>query len=244
MLVLLLFCLLLTGIAADDVFEALPTTPHGWTRIGEPARHAILTFKIAMAAQDASAFEELLYSVSDPQKTNHGQYVKREALRQLVKPSGQAIDAIIAWLMRKGVDKNAIVDDGEWIVFSTTTANAENLLDTRFHTYTHARAKREVIRTLSYSIPRSLHKFVDMIQPTIRFSQIRPQFSHVLESRVVGRGEIGSWTSDLDNLSCNITITPVCLRDLYRLPPDNGLGSQSAGFGAFVRSVPMSDTLR
>lgn len=62
-----------------------------------------------------------------------------------------------------------------------------------------------------------------MIQPTTRFGQVRPQriqTSHVFEqselaSHVQGAGKIS--TQHLNATFCNSTITPECLRALYKI---------------------------
>ncbi|KAK8219678.1 Tripeptidyl-peptidase sed2 [Zalaria obscura] len=99
------------------------------------------------------------------------------------------------------------------------------MLDTSFNIYRNVHKKLDKIRTLQYSVPEYLHKYVDMVQPTTRFGQIRPERSLVLDTQVLGKANTG-----LNVTACNATITPACLKALYHLNAPHYIQNTTGGF--------------
>lgn len=224
--------------SSSSLFESLASVPQGWTSVGQPAKDTLLNFKIAMSARNPGLFEQKLYQVSDPAHSSYGKHLKRSELAELLKPAEGASIAIRSWLEKHGVEADHISEKGEWLNFKTTVARAEDLLNTKFNVYHNKHAKGDKIRTLRYSVPAELHEHIDMIQPTTRFAQIKPQGSQVLDSQVLGAVHDVTNVLGLNDTVCNNTITPACLRDLYNVPINNGLNNNTSGFGAFV-SIPL-----
>jgi tripeptidyl-peptidase-1 len=156
-------------------------------------------------------FEQTLMEVSTPSHPKYGQHLKRDELKALLRPSVEATGAIIDWLEDSGVRSSDIEDDGEWINFVAPVSTAEKMMDTRFMIYQNTvRSKLKKTRTLQYSVPKELHDYIDMIQPTTRFGQIRPNRNQIIDKEYLGKAGTG-----LNVTSCNATITPTCLRQLY-----------------------------
>lgn len=142
--------------------------------------------------------------------------MKRDELKALLRPEAKATDSIVAWLEASGIQSDDIEDDGEWINFVATVSQAEKMMDTKFNVFrSEIRTNIQKIRTLEYSIPAELHDYINMIQPTTRFAQIRPQRSTVLDKEVLGSKALVAG-ADVST-SCNETITPQCLKDLYNI---------------------------
>jgi hypothetical protein len=78
-----------------------------------------------------------------------------------------------------------------------------------------------IVRTTSYSLPEHLHSHVDVIQPTTMFGLFKPMrtTSHFDEvpagKAATGLVELASGA--VVDASCNTTITPRCLRQLYQV---------------------------
>ena len=94
----------------------------------------------------------------------------------------------------------------------------------RFHHYTHSASKVTRVRTLQYSIPETVDQYVQMIQPTIRFGQPRPQRAFSFKVGTARKLEdVREDYHDLDKMAkidgkfCNTTITPRCLREIYQI---------------------------
>lgn len=153
--------------------------------------------------------------ISTPNHPRYGQHLKREQLKELIKPRAESTDAVLNWLKTSGVPSSDVVDDGEWINFVAPVSTAEKMMDTTFKTYQNLiRDDIKKIRTLHYSVPENVREHIDMIQPTTRFGQFKPQFSHIIDKEEVP--DIMTSAADgVVNATCNTTITPQCLKDLY-----------------------------
>ncbi|PSK60694.1 hypothetical protein B9Z65_844 [Elsinoe australis] len=200
----------LASVANGKVMESLRAVPEGWT------------------APNEGLFEQSLLDVSDPMHHKYGQHLKREEIKELLRPYPHATDAVLEWLRSSGVDDKYIIDDGEWINFWSNVTEAEKLLDATFEVYGSDYKKLQKIRTLRYSVPSKLHPYVDMIQPTTRFGEIRPMTNQVFE--VEDLGPAGTNPPPLNSTFCNSTITPDCLRALYKVREVPGLDLRKTGF--------------
>lgn len=148
--------------------------------------------------------------VSDPNHARYGQHLKRDQLKDLIKPRAESSGAVLSWLEESGISSEDIKDDGEWITFHAPVERAESMLGTTFKTYQN-QVRRDVkrVRALSYSVPKAVRDHIDLIEPTVRFGQIKAERSNVLTK------EAAPFSVAAVNATCNTTITPACLKDLY-----------------------------
>ena len=205
------------------IMESLGDIPRGWKVRGTPAADAPVTLRIAMTQPREAMLNQALLDMSTPGHARYGQHMKRDELKALLRPESHASAAVVAWLKQSGIDN--IVDDGEWINFSTDISVAERMLHTQFHVYGSEVKKIQKLRTLRYSVPENLHQYIDMIQPTTRFGELRPQrsFVHdVHDGPAVVKATPGA--------NCNSSITPACLRDLYSVTDVPGLDPDCVGY--------------
>jgi tripeptidyl-peptidase-1 len=84
-----------------------------------------------------------------------------------VAPSAASVHAVNEWLASHGISAKAVTPAGDWLSFTTDVGTASTLLDTNFHVYEHESGK-QVVRTMSYSIPAELQGHVELAYPTIR----------------------------------------------------------------------------
>lgn len=148
--------------------------------------------------------------VSDPSHSHYGRHLKRDELKDLIKPREESSKAVLSWLEDSGVSSEDIKNDGEWITFHASVERAESMLGTTFKTYQN-QLRRDVrrIRSLSYSVPKAIRDHIDLIEPTVRFGQIRAEGSNVLTQ------EAAPFSVTAVTATCNTTVTPDCLKDLY-----------------------------
>jgi tripeptidyl-peptidase-1 len=148
--------------------------------------------------------------VSSPSSPRYGQHLERSELKDLVKPRAESSDAVMSWLLESGIDARDITNDGEWINFRAPVKRAEEMMGATFKTY-QSRVRRDVtkVRALSYSVPKDVRRHVDMIHPITRFGQLQAERSQVFS-------EGSAITAAAVNSTCNTTITPSCLADLYK----------------------------
>ncbi|KAL8688322.1 MAG: hypothetical protein Q9218_005737 [Villophora microphyllina] len=199
--------------------ESLRAVPQGWHQEqAPPPAGQRLRFRIAMRQPNAWQFEQHLLAISSPDDPKYGEHMSREELKTMLRPTAGASTAVLEWLQSEGISD--IKDEGDWINFYLTVAEAEHIMDTTFHYYTNANNGVHRIRTLQYSVPQNLHQYIQMIQPTTRFGQVLPQRSTIWQHFEIGesKGAIGHYpSSQLNSTFCNSTITPQCLRDLYHI---------------------------
>ncbi|KAF2652973.1 tripeptidyl-peptidase-like protein [Lophiostoma macrostomum CBS 122681] len=197
--------------------EDLHHVPEGWKEVGAPEQTRRLHFRIAVHQPNQALFEQTLMEISTPSHPRYGQHLKRAELKELIKPRDESTDAVLQWLEDSGVADEDVVNDGEWINFVAPVSTAETMMDTTFKTYQSlARTEIQKIRALKYSVPQEVREHIDMIQPTTRFGQIRPQFSLVHDKEIIGDvNDVSVASTAAVNATCNTSITPQCLKDLY-----------------------------
>ncbi|CAO2653241.1 Nn.00g026520.m01.CDS01 [Neocucurbitaria sp. VM-36] len=194
----------------SETVEHLRRVPEGWNEIGAPSQDRKLHFRIAVRSENRDLFERTLLEVSTPSHPRYGQHLKRDELKDLIKPRAESTSAVLSWLESSGVESRDIHNDGEWINFYAPVKRAEEMMGTSFKTYqSEVRPAIKKIRSLSYSVPNEVRSHIDMIQPTTRFGQIRAERSNVLTQ------EAAPFSVAAVNATCNTTITPACLADLY-----------------------------
>jgi len=199
------------------VLEHLSTVPHGWHQEQAPPASKRLRFRIALRQENAFAFEQHVIDISTPGHPEYGQHMNHAELKRMLQPSSAASEAVFGWLESQGVPSADIEDDGDWINFYVPTVEAERILNTNFHYYSNCKSEKQTIRTLHYSVPRSLHQYIQMIQPTTRFGQMKAERFTIYEHFEMGpqRGLAGYYGGGLNATFCNTTITPQCIKALY-----------------------------
>lgn len=169
-----------------------------------------MNLRIAVRQQRAAEFEQRVLDLSTPGHALYGQHMDREQVKDYLKPTVGASQAIRQWLASENVAD--INDDGDWIRLRVTVAQAEALLNTTFSYYYNEAANVTAIRTLQYSVPVELHDYIQMVQPTTRFGSMQAQMSSLMGGKkVVNQVQPAAY----DPVFCNSTITPDCLRGLY-----------------------------
>ncbi|ERF71269.1 hypothetical protein EPUS_05321 [Endocarpon pusillum Z07020] len=216
-----------------EVLEQLRGIPDGWIQGAAPAASTPLKLRIAVHQPRQAEFEQLVIDMSTPDHPSYGQHMKRDQMKAFLRPSKEVSEAILGWLRSEGVPEADIEDDGDWINFKVAVGKAESMLNTHFYYFQNKDAGIQRIRTLQYSIPLALHGYVQMIQPTTRFGQLRPQVSMVMDSF---KAESEYHPSGYNATFCNYTVTPDCLRGLYQLDgflADPNVGN-SLGISGFL----------
>ncbi len=151
-------------------------------------------------------------------------------MEELVTPHADTVDAVDNWLISHGVDPSSDVTRngaGDWINIRLPLSKVESMLSTTYHIYKHKRTSEKIVRTLSYSLPRDLHDHIDLIQPTTMFDNMRKMHatSHVNKvdpSSKLTAAELAALpgvtgpNGQQIAASCNNTVTPTCLMQLYR----------------------------
>ncbi|KAI9050770.1 hypothetical protein LZ554_004889 [Drepanopeziza brunnea f. sp. 'monogermtubi'] len=227
--------------------ENLHNAPYPWTssRIASPDQG----LQLSIALQRGAHIEATLYKISTPSHSQYKRHLTREEAQSLLRPDAESHSQIISWLDQH--DVTIVSDDSHWIRFNTTVKSANTLLSANFKWYRNAGNGKEVLRTLRYSVPGTLHSKISLISPTTRFCNMKSMqpsaqhqdlrrgiFAPVIGTKLPIRREskrerpIISPRGTVDP-TCNRTVTPDCLRALYNVPTNMTLSS-SRGIGVYA----------
>ena len=164
-----------------------------------------------------------------------------------MKPHPDTTESVRTWIESHGVDITSVTTNsaGDWLTLRLPLSKVESMLDAKYYLFKHKRSDEQIVRTLSYSLPLELHEHIDLIQPTTMFDNMRKMHAtfHVNEALDEDEGPGGFVTGpngqNID-ASCNTTITPTCLMQLYRtegyVPQAADKGNQ-IGVNGFLEQV-------
>jgi tripeptidyl-peptidase-1 len=165
--------------------------------------------------------EHRLREISTPGHSNYGKHLDVEAASQLVAPHPLASERVLSWLKDGGIHETSLQQRGEWIKFNATTAQASDLMRTKFQLYRHdGKRESDVVRTTEVNLPRSIMDDVKMIHPTTRFGMMEAQSTTIHKSvEITDASEVNRMAMDLEDgdSSCTRSITPKCLMKLYKI---------------------------
>jgi tripeptidyl-peptidase-1 len=204
--------------------EGFDSVPSGWEQVAPASPTQVLNLRLSLAPANTDNFLNTVLGLSTPGHVSYGQFLSPGELQDLIAPDPTGSNAVTSWLTEQTLSSNAIQNNGNWLAFQLSVEQAENLLQTKFYDYKSTTTGEVRTLTLQYSVPKSLTGFIETIQPTTDFSEVR------------GSPQIQTYGPDLSNLStlstdttaCNKQITPACLQSLYGLPTAS-VSSSSAG---------------
>lgn len=219
--------------ALGAIHEKLATTPNGWTHVATPDDSSTIILQIGLQEQNLDQLEPLLYAVSTPGSAKYGEFMEANDVKSLLQPSGEANNAVLAWLKQAGV--KMVYSDGTWVNFATTVAIANKLLNTQFNYYDSEGISK--LRTTQYSVPDELSQHIDLITPTTFFGKTKTQAPTIVRRDPVEARQVDA--------SCATLITPRCLKQLYSIgyTPDPKSGSRIA-FGSFLNQSARTQDLK
>ncbi|KAI4677832.1 Tripeptidyl-peptidase sed2 [Alternaria sp. BMP 2799] len=216
---------LLAVRAFAEPFERLFEVPEGWKLQGPASDAHTLKLQIALTQGDTAGFEQTVMDISTPSNPKYGQhYESHEEMKRMLMPSEETVSSVSSWLKSAGIEK--FETDADWVTFRTTVGVANELLGTKFSWFVSEESTpRKVLRTLEYSVPDEIADHINLVQPTTRFAAIRA--NHETEREIFG---IQLASSPNITVNCDASITPQCLKQLYKIDytPDPKSGSKAA----------------
>lgn len=240
------FLTFLLTARASDAFESIRQLPRGWSFDGKASGDQPIKLRVSLKQQNVDQFYEKLLEVSTPEHPKYGMHYEKHELRSLLQPTEEASTLAISWLQDNNITD--IKDDGDYILFATDVDTANRMLRTQFGWYHSSRSKHRVLRTTEYSIPENIREHINFVQPTTRFGDAKPlsSMARVVEKGVKSDGQSKWWGKPAPqvNITCNVTITPECLLNLYNVhydaDPDNG---NTVGYASFLEQYARYDDL-
>ncbi|KAK3321801.1 peptidase-like protein [Apodospora peruviana] len=222
------------GQCGSTVLESLPVKPREWTRLADAHPDQVLKLRIALDQPNEGLFERTLYEISDPSHAKYGQHLSRDELSSLMAPREESTAAVLSWLRDAGIHDSKVERDGEWINLKVTVREASSLLDADFGLWGHDGTNVKKVRALKYSVPEEVAKHVRMVAPVVRFTQIRAernQIFEVVDAKQQFKTAAAIPPQNLDVVACNTSITPECLRALYKVGSYQADPSKKSLFG-------------
>ncbi|KAI0694701.1 subtilisin-like protein [Earliella scabrosa] len=169
----------------------------------------------------------MLLAVSHPLSPSYGKHWSPQDIVDTFAPSEETIRRVAEWLEEEGIARGRMRLSASkgWIEVNATVAEAERILDTEYHVYTHP-SGAEQISCHSYSVPEHVREHIDLIKPTVHFLHGLPKpdqlqkrsFEHPTSHARFGpktNGKAVTITPNLEN--CDQLITLDCLRALYSI---------------------------
>jgi len=226
--------LLVLGLVQSGISKALPkrwddfalkhswsSIPQGWEHKAAAPSNSVLELRVGLKQNRIDELIDNLMEISNPQSSRYAQHLTKEEAQDLVAPHPDSVAAVNSWLESHSIDPlNSVYrsGSGDWVTLRIPVDLAEKMLGTKYNVYRHTATGEEIVRTLSYSVPKELYEHIDVIAPTTHFSTINrmkvtsfliPTLGNVVQDTTpVPEGTVAP--------SCNKTITPACLRALYK----------------------------
>lgn len=113
--------------------------PVDWLKTRRLEADRVLPMRFGLTQSNLHKLEDMLMAVSHPESPSYGKHYTPEEVVETFKPADATIDAVTDWLIESGISANRVrlsVNKG-WIEFNATAAEAESILDTEYHVYTH-----------------------------------------------------------------------------------------------------------
>ncbi|KDN38296.1 hypothetical protein RSAG8_09595, partial [Rhizoctonia solani AG-8 WAC10335] len=236
--------------------HALREVPSGWTVVDHaPAEHNI-ELRIGLKQGRMTDLLSTLGAVSDPANALYGQHLSKEEVDALVAPRSETVESVDKWIRSHGARVSGRSSAGDWIHVTVPVSRAEKMLGTKYNVYRHT-SGAHIVRSESYALPRSLDSHIDLVQPTTYFGRHNerraPESSSALERRAstsfvlpdaipdvlpesvkqalkLGDDAYGKPTTGVPS-SCNSTITPACLKALYKTDSYTPKSANSSSIG-------------
>ncbi|TFK46376.1 subtilisin-like protein [Heliocybe sulcata] len=200
------------------------SVPEGWVDVGAPPADYTIDLKIGLKQGGFEDLISVLHEISDPFHTKYGQHLSKREVEEFAAPHESTHAAVNGWLLANGVDISSVhySQAKDWLALSVPVSTVEYMLSASYRTYQHGSTGEQVVRTLSYSLPRELHAHIDLVHPTTMFDRMKAmRATYMLDAALPATGTIEGSTvkgpagQDIP-LSCNTTVTPACLQALYR----------------------------
>lgn len=146
----------------------------------------MINLEIGLKHQNQDKLSQHALELSDPSHTRHGQYLTAEDIKKLIAPTDENVDIVHAWLLEHHVSSAVLNPAGDSFSVKLAVEKVEELLNTTYSVFRHEDGT-EYVRAPEWSLPRYLHEYIDVVQPTSSFFRMKKQANHL-----TSEGEI-SW---------------------------------------------------
>ncbi|KAJ6196470.1 peptidase S8/S53 domain-containing protein [Bipolaris maydis] len=199
-----------------------------------------IPISIALAQRNLEEGEKWLLEVSNPNSDSYGKHWSPKDVAAAFAPSHFTLEPVKTWLNSVGIITERIEQSQSlgWLRFNATIDQAERLLKTKYHIFTHKKTNQLLLACDEYSIPAGLRDKIDLITPTVHFDvQSEARYARMTFGKHSGN-PLNLRVLE-ENRLIKSQITPQCLRQLYQFPkgssanPNNSLGVVEFTPGAY-----------
>ncbi|KAI0344586.1 family S53 protease [Trametopsis cervina] len=218
------------------VHESRTRLPRGFVKAGSASPDTVLNLRIALKQNNAEGLEEALMDVSTPGNALYGQHLTKEEVEDLIRPTQNTLDVVNAWLSENKITAAPLTSAGDWLGFSVTVQQANQMFDTEFSTFRHVASGDLSVRTMAYSIPSDLVGHVELVHPTITFTGPSARLP-IASIPIPAKSPLinANLSSNDVPASCDSIITPACLQALYGIPATPATqSSNTLGVAGFI----------
>ena len=108
-------------------------TVSAWKNVGPAPVDTRLSVSVGLKhdVSAAKALEGLFWEVSNPASPKWAQYLSRDEVDALVRPTPDAVSTVVAWLEEGGATEVAVAPGGDWIHAVATVAQASTLFNVK-----------------------------------------------------------------------------------------------------------------
>ncbi|CAK5272853.1 unnamed protein product [Mycena citricolor] len=224
-----------TAAAAAAPHAKRTALPGGWVRVRRHASNAtipLLRFGLTQPNSDMNTLHGLLNDVSHPESPNYGAHWTAARVQAYFAPSAESASAVQGWILAAGVDsyRVRVSRSAGWVeIVNASVAEAEKLLSTEYHVFTHAATGVKHVACNEYHLPAHIAPHVELVTPTIDFAVMlpKPASTHIKLSTEAVFSEAANGVSPSLS-SCDSQITPSCLRALYNFNYIPTMGSKNS----------------
>ncbi|KAF7563714.1 hypothetical protein G7046_g417 [Stylonectria norvegica] len=221
-------------LAYGKTFSHRSKPPPGW-HVESPSPSSTenyQTFSIALTMANIDQLETQLLELSTPGNSKYGEWMSDSEVQTMFAPSAKAVSSVTRWLKSNGVKHCKV--NGAFIDFAVDVSGVNSLLNADYQFY--AKNGTTKLRTLSYSIPDYVSEYIQYVDPSTYFGN-PPAIAPINPtSRTTPSAKEDSPTKRSVDASCQTSITPACLKQMYKIDnykPKANSGS-SVGFGSFL----------
>lgn len=210
----------------DDLVEkhSWVDVPQGWSFETFAPQDYIFDLRIGLKPTGMDQLIADLMEISDPSHDRYAQHLSKAEVADFMTPHSSSVEAVESWLSLHTINRTSVGRvgvGGEWVTLRLSVAEAERMLGAKYHIFHNSASGQRVVRTLAYSLPRELHRHIDVVAPTTYFSTLQSmRATNFLQPEIEALvGDPVVLLSDPTGAipgSCETRITPACLRALYK----------------------------
>jgi len=181
---------------AQHVLYNRQAAPSEWTKLERASPESPIEFTLALKQRNLDILDKWFWEVSDPRHKNYQDFKTIDEIRDLVSPAPEEAHKVQAWLKGAGVHLRGVKDHGDAMDVLTKVKHAEQLFNTEFYVFQHAKTGAKIVRQFGeYSIPMTMKPLIDMVTGVSAFP-----IPHLAVQRENASNDYGVIPATLDSL--------------------------------------------